>query len=534
MPDEFEDQPKKSINWNYYIALVRRRSWYFLVPLFLGWSAVWGASWMLPSIYRSSTLILVEQPTVPDKFVTPNIAAGNFQDRLQSISQQILSRTHLLQIIDKANLYPQFHGRKTSDELVDIMRKNIEIELVKNPGSTELNAFNVYFSARSPNEAQHVTSELTNLFISENLDARQQQSQGTTKFLESALEDARRDLAEQERRVRQYKEKYLGELPGQTQSNLQILSGLQSQLQSEQDNLSRARQQNTYLQSLLSQYRTMQRSSRTSGGMTQGLPAIDQQLSKLRSQYADLSSRYTERHPDVRKLKQEIARTEKMREQLTAELNSGSGQDSATDGATADMSDTNAPAIMQLESQLKANQIEIGNRQRAIEGTQREIGGYQARLNQAPVREQEYVDITRGYEQSKANYDDLLKKKNDSELATNLELRQQGEHFRVLDAPSLPQKPYSPNRMKLCAMGLGIGLLLGAGLAIGSEFLDDRVYDEEELKGLLPVGILSEIPSITTVREEQQRRINMRVLLASTAIIFATIAVGSAFSFFKG
>ena len=268
--------------------------------------------------------------------------------------------------------------------------------------------------------------------------------------------------------------------------------------------------------------------------MTQGLPAIDQQLSKLRSQYADLSSRYTERHPDVRKLKQEITRTEKMREQLTAELNSGSGQDSATDVATSDMSDTNAPAVMQLESQLKANQIEIGNRQRAIEGMQKEIGSYQARLNQAPVREQEYVDITRGYEQSKANYDDLLKKKNDSELATNLELRQQGEHFRVLDAPSLPQKPYSPNRMKLCAMGLGIGLLLGAGLAIGSEFLDDRVYDEEKLKGLLPVGILSEIPSITTVREEQQRRINMRVLLASAAIVFATIAVGSAFSFFKG
>src|SRR5262249_3513873 len=242
MPEEFEDQPKKSINWHYYIALVRRRSWYFLIPLFMVWSVVWGASWMLPSIYRSNTLILVEQPAVPDKFVTLNIAAVYFQDPLQSISQQILSRTHLLHIIDKANLYPQYRGRKTPDELVDIMRKNIEIELVKNPGSTELNAFNVYFSARSPYEAQQVTSELTNLFISENLDARQQQSQGTTTFLESALENARRDLAEQEKRVRRYKEMYLGELPGQTQTNLQILSGLQVQLQSEQDNLSRAKQ----------------------------------------------------------------------------------------------------------------------------------------------------------------------------------------------------------------------------------------------------------------------------------------------------
>jgi hypothetical protein len=150
------------------------------------------------------------------------------------------------------------------------------------------------------------------------------------------------------------------------------------------------------------------------------------------------------------------------------------------------------------------------------------------------VREQEYVDITRGCEQSKANYDDLLKKKNDSELATNLELRQQGEHFRVLDAPSLPQKPYSPNRMKLCAMGLGIGFLLGAGLAIGSEFLDDCVYDEEELKKLLPVGIIAEIPGIATMDEDRQQRANLKMLLAAAAMMFVTIAIGSALSFFKG
>src|SRR6185369_15065998 len=210
MPDEFEDQPKKSINWNYYVGIVRRRSWYFLIPLFLGWAVVWGTSWMLPSIYRSSTLILVEQPTVPDKYVAPNVS-GDLQDRLQSISQQILSRTNLLHIIEKQNLYPEIRGRKTSDDLVDIMRKNVEIELVKNPGSTELNAFNIYYSAPNPVTAQQVTNELSSLFITENLDARQQQSQNTTEFLESALEDARRDLTQQEEKVRLFKEKNLGE-----------------------------------------------------------------------------------------------------------------------------------------------------------------------------------------------------------------------------------------------------------------------------------------------------------------------------------
>ena len=158
MSDELQDQPQKSINWNYYFGIVQRRSWYFLIPFFLGWAAVWSASWLLPSVYRSGTLILVEQPSVPQQIVAPNIT-GSFQDRLQSISQQILSRTRLLHIIETLNLYSQYHGRKTSDELVEMMRKDVEIELVKNPGSTELNAFNVFYSASDPVVAQHVTSD---------------------------------------------------------------------------------------------------------------------------------------------------------------------------------------------------------------------------------------------------------------------------------------------------------------------------------------------------------------------------------------
>src|SRR5438128_5520835 len=143
MPDEFEDQPKKSINWNYYTAMIRRRSWYFLIPFFIVWALVWGASWMLPSIYRSGTLILVEQPTVPQQIVPSNIS-GTFQDRLQSISQQILSRTRLLHIIESVNLYPEYPGSKSSDDQVDIKSKNVEFHHLKNPVSTEQNSLNEY------------------------------------------------------------------------------------------------------------------------------------------------------------------------------------------------------------------------------------------------------------------------------------------------------------------------------------------------------------------------------------------------------
>jgi polysaccharide biosynthesis transport protein len=532
--DEFEDKPKKSINWNSYRALIRRRSWQFLIPFFLGWTLVWGASWILPSVYRSGTLILVEQPTVPQQIVPPNVN-GTFQDRLQSITQQILSRTRLLHIIESTKLYPEYRGRVTPESVVDKMRKDIEIELVRSPGSDQLTAFNIYYSSSNPTVAQQVTSELTNLFINENLDVRQQQSANTTKFLEKQLEDARQSLMEQEEKVRQFKEKHLGQLPGQAQSNLQILSGLQAQMQSEEDNLSRAKQQNSYLQTLLSQYHALQALNESGDPVSGGLPAIDQQLTKLKSQLAFLSSHYTERHPDVRKLKEEIAKTERIKEQLAAELSSRSNQATTTSATTSSQAlESPSPAMLQIENQLKANQLEISIRQRAVDATNRDVSSYQARLNDAPLREQEFVDITRGYEQSKANYDSLLQKKDSSEMATNLELSQQGEHFRILDPPSLPQKPYSPNRIKMCGIGLGVGLLLGAGLAFGAEFLDERIYDNEELKKWLPVGIVSEIPTIATAEEDRQGRRDVRLLLATAAVMFLSIAIGSALSFLKG
>jgi polysaccharide chain length determinant protein (PEP-CTERM system associated) len=535
MPEELADQPRKSIDWHYYFRLVRRRAWCFLIPFFAGWLALWTASWVLPAKYRSGTLILVEEPTVPQQFVMPNIAS-TIQDRLQSITQQILSRTRLIHIIEANGLYSENHERVTSDELVDKMRKDIQVEVARAEGNAErLTSFNVYYSSNNPVLAQRVTSQLTDLFISENLEIRQQQSKDTTKFLENQLEQAKEALSKQEEMVRQFKERHLGELPEQTQSNLQILSGLQAQRQSAEDNLSSAKQQNIYLESLLSQYRSQQRSTGTEGSRLADLPAIDQQLDKLRSQLADLSSHYTDRHPDVRKLKEEITKTEKLKQQLTADLNSGA-EGLSLPGSTAapDYGDANTPAVMQVQSQLKANQLEMTSRQRAIDDIDKQIKEYQGRLNQAPVSEQEFTDITRGYEQSKSSYDELLKKKNDSELATNLELRKQGEHFQILDPPSLPGKPYSPDRLKLCVMGLAIGLALGTACAIGFEYLDDCVYDEQELKKIVAAPVLVKIPTISSPAEDVKNRLQLTLLWAATALVFVSIAIGSVFSLLRG
>jgi hypothetical protein len=190
--------------------------------------------------------------------------------------------------------------------------------------------------------------------------------------------------------------------------------------------------------------------------------------------------------------------------------------------------------LLQAQSQLRSNQLEIANREHSVAALKAKVEEYQARINQEPVREQQLADLTRGYEQSKTNYDELLKKKNESAMATSMELMQQGERFRVMDPPSFPQKPQVPNRLKFCGIGLVVGLAFG-GVVVGLlEIKDDRLYEEKGLKDLLPGTILAEIPVI--VNDADQRREQRRVWLgwATAAFVFAVILAGSAFSYLRG
>jgi protein tyrosine kinase modulator len=535
MVEDIEGKNSGGFDLQHYLGIIQRRHMQFLVPLLFGWLVVWGASWILPSRYRSETLILVEQPTMPKDYVTPNVN-DDLQDRLRSITQQILSRTRLLHIIDQANLYADSNGRLTPDDKVERMRKDIgEIELVHD-GEGRVSSFKVSYSSRDPRLAQQVTGELTNLFISENLEVRQQQSEDTTNFLEGQLETARKTLSDQEEKIREFKGQHVGELPAQVGSNLQILAGMQSQLQTEEDELNTAKQQRVYLETLVNQYRSLQGAPKTAGGTTATLPALDVELDKLRAQLADLSSHYTDRHPDVRALKEQIAKTEKMRDQISADLKASAAQAESNPGANpdaADMRDASAPMV-QLQGQLQANRVEIANRERSVTDLKAKVADYQGRLNQEPVREQQLSDLTRGYEQSKANYDELLKKKNESAMATSMELLQQGERFRIIDPPSLPLKPDFPNRLKFCVIGLGIGLALGFIVAGAFEMMDDRIYEEKELQQLLPVAVISEIPTMAAATDEQDERRRLWLGWAAALFVSVTILLGSALSYLRG
>ena len=494
-----QSEERKQLKLEDYWAIVRRRRWWLIAPLFLGWAMVIGATWSIPAMYRSETLIIVEQQKVPEHYVVPNVAA-DLQQRLQSMTQQILSRTRLQGIIQTFHLYTGEQGVADPESMVERMRQDIKIDLVPTPGRPgELTAFKISYSARTPMLAQQVTGELTSLFIEENLRNRQQQSEDTTAFLQNQLEDARKDLAQQEQRLREFKTKYLGQLPEQLQSNVQILAGLQAQLQAASEARDHAQQQKLYLESLLQQNRASRSAAAADSANAATPSSLDDELDKLKAQYADLSTRYTESHPDVVRLKQQIASTEKLKKESDTDIKAGKG--SATASRIAQVG-----PMAQVEGQLKANELEISNRTDEVKRLQTEIDQYRGRLNLTPVREEELSSITRDHEQSKENYQSLLAKKMQSELATNLERRQQGEQFRIIDPPSLPRKPYFPDRFKMSLAGVALGLVLSLGLTAAMETVAPRIHKEEDLRDLIPAPVLAAIPSLLTADEQQQQR----------------------------
>ena len=531
MPEEFDEQEVKPFEIDHYLGILRRRHMLLLIVLLLGWVAVWVFGWTLPERFKSSTLILVEQPVMSTSYIVPNVNA-DLQDRLQTLTEQILSRTRLLAIIDKFGLYSGGDRVITPDEKVAQMRKDIKLDLVRD-GQSAITAFRVSYTAPTPELAQNVTNDLTSLLINENLAARQQQTQDTTQFLHRQLELARANLTEQEAKIRAFQSSHQGTLPTEEGTNVQILSGLQSQMRSEQDALNAANQQRIYHQSMFDQYRSWQSVPRTANGAPADLAAVDQQLNTLRAKLADLSTRYTSLYPEVEETKSEIAKAEKTRSDLLVALRNQPTQNDEKQDAQMPGDPSQDAQLLQIRSQLKADQVDISNREQTIATLKSKIAGYQARLSAAPAVAQELADLTRGYEQSQANYNDLLKKENDSRMATGMEQMQAGDRFSVIDPPSLPLKPVFPNRLLISAVGFGAGVILALLAAALMEFLDDRLHSGKDIEELLPVPVISEIPE--ALNSGDQVRIRRKAMLgwAMAVVVFAIILAGTAFSYLR-
>jgi len=538
MPDRLEERVPRG--WEEYFAILVRRRWWILLPLFLCWAAVWGGSWSLPTTYTSDALISAEQQKVSDIYVMENVNV-NLQNRLQSTTQQVLSYASLQAIINRFKLYvapPRMTGFFKIKDPVDQMRGDIKIELVGAPGYRgEFFTFKIHYSADTPEIAQQVNTELTSLFINENLRAQRQLSENTTAFLDSELADARTKMEQQEAEVSAFKAKHAGNLPGQLQSNVQILAGLQAQLASTQHALDTSKQQKIYLESLLQQYQSAQASLGGDANVI-STQALDKVLQNLRLQIQNLRTRYTDGHPDIVALKDEIAKTETLRKQNEAEISSNkqTGKSaSAIDFSAEEGVQRGSPtAIMQLQSQLKANQLEIQNEQEHAKDLEAQTTVYQARLNLTPETEQELTVVSRGYDEAKFNYNSLLQKQTQSQLATSLGQQQQGQQFHIVDPPKLPDKPSAPNRFLISLVGLALGAALGLGLATFLELTDVRFRQEKDLEGILPARMLVGIPRLSTPKEERSRVVARYMECGAVALVAILIFTGNLYTYYNG
>ena len=484
---------------------IRRRWWVLVGASVIAVAACLG-SLLLPDLYESKATILVERQEVSDRYVTPTTTV-DVREALLSMAEAIVSQTQLLRIIDEFNLYSQEKKGMAPEQVADLMRKHIKIEPLRKIGEpANLNIFTISFAGANPHEAYDVTTKLTKLFIQESDKSRGNQAKGTADYLSGELEDAAKDLKEQESRVQAFKMQYLGELPQQQDGNLAILAGLHTELQNSMATLARARQQQAYLQSLLSQYENM--SVAQSGDPRSDGPdpqdAIRADLARLQKQKSDLLSQYTPKYPDVVKVDEQIKETEALlaaSKQVPKPAKEASAPENSKPARPAVANAT----IAQVTSQLEANRLEIQNATDDAKQKEAQIANYQRRLNLTPVREAQMAELLRGYDQAKRYYDDLASKKTQSELATGLEMRQQAQRFNIVDPPSMPTVPSNPARVKIRLAGLGLGIAVGLALAFLIDFNNHSLRDEQELGATFSFPLLLGVPMVLSKADERKR-----------------------------
>ncbi len=519
MMQEFDEQ-KSGQGFEDYWAIVLRRKWWILGPLFFGWAIVFASAWFLPAHYASESVILVEPPKVPSSLVAPNVEV-DLADRVQSMSTQILSRTRLLNLIERFHLYPGYAN--SPDDQVQHMRDDVKMDMITGESNIsskpELVAFKISYKATDASVAQKVTIALTSFFVDENVRASQEQSEATTLFLDSQVRALGEALADGEAKVRAFEAQHDGSLPQQLQSNIQILGGIQQQMQAAQAAKERAIQQQTYLNSVQSQYQNMSDSSMVP-------TSIDNQLDAARSTLAAMEARYTDDHPDVKKLKETIASLEKLKKDMAAEARDNMESSNAT---TAQVQ-AGMP-LAQMKTQMKLNRTEIERANQTIQRLQQTAQVYQARLNATPAVEAEMGDMLRDFGNMKKEYAELLAKKQQSALATSLEKQQQGAQFRIIDPPSLPNKPYFPDRFKFSLAAIGAGLALAILFGFGSEFMDDRIRGEQALTEAIDLPILAEIPPLSTEKELRRARWAPRLAVAAAIVILILLPSGVAYAY---
>jgi polysaccharide chain length determinant protein (PEP-CTERM system associated) len=508
---------------DYYINLIFKHRWLIIIPFCLAMIVGIYLSLTLPRIYQAGTLILVEPQSVPSNFVR-EIISTDIDSRIATIQQQILSRTTLEKIIERFKLFSNPGSEDMfMEEKVASIRKRIKVNVSRVKRGP--NTFSISFADSNPVTAMKIANGLTTLFIDENLKIREAQALGTSDFLEDELQTMRTRLVAVEEKLRAYRQRYRGELPEQMESNLRILDNLQLQLGEREERLSDEKNRLIEIKNQIQARRELLTTSITATSDTDDMLTLDQ----LKNRLADLETNYTDKHPDVIRLRFKIAAFE-------AKYANESIPSSNSQGSDSSQTRSRFLADKTLSEQIKQRmEIRIAIKDLADDITKikRRINTYHQRVERTPKREEELLTLNRDYSNIQESYNSLLNRQLEAEIALNMEKKQKGEQFRILDPARLPRKPVSPDLRRLFMIILAAGLGLGGGLIFLLDFLNSSLKDPEKFEDDLGLAVLATIPKVYQKKDFRLKRLN-QVLTGLSILVTACLLAGFAVLVFNG
>jgi polysaccharide chain length determinant protein (PEP-CTERM system associated) len=476
----------RTLNVEDYLFILKRRWWILAIPAIIFPIIAIGITFMIPPKYQSQTLVLINQQKVPEDFVK-TLVTEDLDSRLASMKEQILSRSSLQPIIEKYNLYADKHT--TMDQRIDLVRKDILIDPIRSEiaHSNGLPGFKIFFTASDPQTAQQVCAEITALFTGANLRIRQAAVEGTTNFLKEQLDEAKHNLDDQDAKLAAFQRQYFGMLPGDETNNVNLLTTLNSQLDATTQSIQNLEQNKAVMEAMLSQQAAQQPTQSVSGANTQTPFAQQKELDDLEAQEAQLSALYTDNYPDLKDVRRKIA---DLRKQMAKAASAPPVAPSSTAVAP---SRSDSASVQQLRAQIHGYDLAIQAKHKQQDQLEQQIRTYQARIQSSPQVEEQQKELTRDYQTSQEAYDHLLSEMNQSQMATDLELRQGGETFSLLDAANLPDTPTFP-KPGIFALGG-----LAAGLGIGLVFIAFLEYRDTALRSERDVWAFTELPTLAVI-----------------------------------
>jgi polysaccharide chain length determinant protein (PEP-CTERM system associated) len=461
----------RSLNVEDYVTILKRRWWIILIPALILPVVAIGATYLMTPEYVSNTLVLIDQQKVPGEFVKPVVAEA-LDSRLAYYTEQILSRSSIEPIITKYNLYADQH--LPMDARVDLARKALHIEAIQSEiaRSNGLPGFKIAFTANDPHTAQQVCAEITSLFTGANLKARSAAASNTTDFLQEQINDAKRTLDDQDAKVAQFQQKYFGMLPGDQGNNENIMSGLNSRLDATTQTIQTLEQNKSVVEALLAQQ--VPSTSTSNVPAAQAPQAQQAELDKLLAEKADLESRYTSDYPEVKDVNRQIA-------DLRSEMAKSASAPPPLAPTAPAVNHADSANVITLRAQLRGIDVQLQAKQKEQDDLKRQIQTYDSRIQLSPEVDAQYKELTRDSETALAFYNKLKSEMDQSQMTTDLEHRQEGETFTVLDAASLPTEPTFPKTTVFAVGGVGAGVVLGLMIVALLEYRDTALRTEREV-----------------------------------------------------